>query len=323
MKHRFLYLLPLLFCMSSQAQRTELLPYADFEQWAVRYIKESAIIGGKTAVLYAVAPTDTIRQNAPFTYGTDGNIWSPSNAYAKVMGVEKGSGTVRPEYRDEQHGWCCRMDNKLEVVRALGMFDLRVLVAGTLFTGRTIEPIRTQKDPYQNIDFGVPFTGHPTALMFDYKALISADRTILFAKGGIGKPKVTDGHDEAHAYIVLQRRWEDSEGNIFAERVATGYERFTHDVKQWVNDHTLPLHYGDITGTNLYSRYEAELRLGDMRRAMNTKGRIVPIQETGWAKEGTQPTHILINLSSGSYEAFVGHDGNTFWVDNIRLVYED
>ena len=56
---------------------------------------------------------------------------------------------------------------------------------------------------------------------------------------------------------------------------------------------------------------------------MNKQGKIVPIQEVGWAKEGTLPTHVIINLSSGCYEAFVGHDGNTLWVDNLQWVFED
>ncbi len=323
MRHNLLSVLLIIVSVSLQAQRIEPIPFADFEQWAVRYIKESAIVGGKTSVLYAVAPTDTIRTNSPFEYGKNGNIWSVSNAYAKVMGVEKGSGTLTPEYRDTTNGYCCRMDSKLEVVRALGMFDLRVLVAGTLFTGRTIEPIRTQKDPYQNIDFGVPFTQTPTALIFDYKAVISPDNTLLYAKGGVGKPKEIAGHDEGHAFVVLQRRWEDAEGNIYAERVATGYERFKEDVPQWQNNHTLRLLYGDITTSPIYKQYTNDVKLNNVRRAMNKQGKIVPIQEVGWAKEGTLPTHVIINLSSGCYEAFVGHDGNTLWVDNLQWVFED
>ena len=321
MKKSLLLVAALMAANIMTAEKVEKLPFADFEQWAVRYIKESGVIGGKTVMLYAVAPTDTIRDNIPFTYGKKGNIWSPSNAYAKVSGVEKGSGTVYPEYRDKQNGYCCRMDSKLEKVTALGIINLKVLVAGTLFTGRTIEPIRTQKDPYQNIDFGVPFTKRPKALMFDYKAVISQENTILIAKG-FGAPKTVEGHDEAQAFIVLQRRWEDADGNIFAQRVATGYERFITDQKQWVNGHQVPLIYGDITGTPLYKKYPAELGLTGMRRAMNSKGKIVPIQEVGWAAPNVVPTHMIINLASGSFEAFIGHDGNTFWIDNVSLVYE-
>lgn len=306
-------------CSEAQSH-TELLPYADFEQWAVRYIKESSILGGNTVTLYAVGPTDTIRENTPFLYGKKGNIWSPSNAYAKVAGVEKGSGTVYPEYRDGKNGYCCRMDSKLETVTALGMIDIRVLVSGTLFTGRTIEPIRTQKDPYQNIDFGVKFTKRPKALMFDYKAHISPENTILVAKG-FGKPKKVEGHAEAQVLLVLQKRWEDEEGNIYAERVGTAFERFTKDQKNWVNAHQIPVVYGDMTGTDTYKRYSSSMGFCLPMRAMNSKGKIVPIQEVGWAKEGTIPTHLIINMASGYHEAFIGYDGNSFWVDNIKLVY--
>lgn len=310
----------LLACNYTAAQHTELLPYADFEQWAVRYIKESAMLGGRTATLYAVGPNDTIRENAPFQYGKKGNIWSVSNAYAKVAGVEKGSGTLCPEYRDEKNGYCCRMDSKLETVTALGMIDIRVLVSGTLFTGRTIEPIRTQKDPYQNIDFGVRFTKRPKALMFDYKAKISPSNTITVAKG-FGKPKQMEGHAEAQVLMILQRRWEDENGNIFAERVGTAFERYTKDQTSWINKHQIPVVYGDMTNTDTYRKYADYMGLNLPMRAMNSKGKIVPIQEVGWAKEGTQPTHLIINMASGYHEAFIGYDGNTFWVDNIKLVY--
>ena len=225
MKKRFFLLLSLLQSLYLTGQRLEMLPFGDFEQWTVRYIHESSILGGNTRTLYAIAPTDTIDGNKTFIYGENGNPWSVSNAYAKVSGIVKGSGTTYPELR-EPGNYCCRMDSKLENVVALGFINIRVLISGSIFTGKTIEPITTAKDPYQNIDFGIPFTGHPTALVFDYKALISPETTILYAKGS-GKPKKIEGHDEAQAYIYLQKRWEDKEGNIYASRVGTGYHHFT------------------------------------------------------------------------------------------------
>ena len=74
----------------------------DFESWTERSIKESAIIGGKTKTLYK-----------------PGGVWGCSNAYAKVMGVEKVSVSVTPEKRG--NGTCCRMESKLEVVSAIGI----------------------------------------------------------------------------------------------------------------------------------------------------------------------------------------------------------
>lgn len=319
------FVLLLLLIVSAEicfAQRhTELLPFGDFEHWTVRYIKESAILGGRTATLYAVGPTDTIRENTAFTYGRKGNIWSVSNAYAKVAGVEKGSGTLYPEYRDKTHGYCCRMDSKLEKVTAFGVIDIQVLVSGTLFTGRTIEPIRSQKDPYSNIDFGVKFTKRPVALMFDYKAKISPENQIIIAKG-FGKPKKEAGHAEGQTLLILQKRWEDAEGNIHALRVGTAFERYVKDQKEWVNDHELKIYYGDMTNTDTYKKYSGSMGLSLPMRAMNSKGKIVPIQEEGWAPVGTEPTHIVINISSGYHEAFMGYDGNSLWIDNVRLVYE-
>lgn len=39
-------------------ERIEPIPFGDMEQWLVRYIKESRLLGGKTKTLYALAPTD-------------------------------------------------------------------------------------------------------------------------------------------------------------------------------------------------------------------------------------------------------------------------
>ncbi len=313
----FLLFLTLTLVVFSQS-RMEMLPFGDFENWAVRYIHESSILGGKTRTLYAIAAKDTIDGNKAFIYGVDGNPWSVSNAYAKVSGIVKGSGTTYPELR-EKGNYCCRMDSKLEEVVALGFINIRVLVSGSIFTGKTIEPITTAKDPYQNIDFGVPFTGHPTALVFDYKCIISPEQKVLLAKG-FGKPKQIDGHDEAQAYIYLQKRWEDKEGNIYARRIGTGCHRFTTTQAEWVNDFEVPIHYGDICKEPFFKDY---MGFDTNNRAMNSKGKIVPIREIGWGKPGEEPTHIIIFISSGSYEAFIGYDGNTFWVDNVRLKYND
>ena len=42
---------------------TEPLPYGDMDEWQVRYIEESKLLGGKVKTLYALAPNDTIREN--------------------------------------------------------------------------------------------------------------------------------------------------------------------------------------------------------------------------------------------------------------------
>ncbi len=303
------------------AERIEPIPFGDMEQWTVRYIQESKLLGGNTKTLYCLDPTDTIHKNAPYIFGQHGNPWSTSNAYANVIGIEKAAGTMSPEARSDG-GTCCRLDVDMLGVRVMGMIDIQVLVAGTLFTGRNIEPITTAADPYQNIDFGVPFTKRPSALMFDYKCIIEQEHWVWYAKG-MAKPKkkeLENGDiDEAEVYIYLQHRWEDEKGKIHSIRVGTGYERFSKSQEEWVNAHRVPIHYGDITTATWYKDY---MGFKGMQRAMNSRGKITPIQEEGW--DGSlEPTHMVIVVTSGKMEAFVGHENNAFWVDNICLVYEE
>jgi hypothetical protein len=228
---------------------------------------------------------------------------------------------MSPEAR-EDGGTCCRLDVDMLGVRVMGMIDIQVLVSGTLFTGRNIEPITTAADPYQNIDFGVPFTGRPSALMFDYKCVVEQENWYWYAKGA-GKPKKREFEngeiDEAEAYIYLQHRWEDEKGKIHSIRVGTGYERFSKTQEEWVNAHRVPIHYGDITGEPWYKEY---MGFKGIERAMNSRGKITSIMEEGWDAT-LEPTHMVIVLTSGKMEAFEGHEGNTLWVDNVCLVYEE
>ena len=43
--------------------------YGDMDQWVVREISESAIIGGETKLLYEIAPHDTIKGNKAVLLG--------------------------------------------------------------------------------------------------------------------------------------------------------------------------------------------------------------------------------------------------------------
>jgi len=318
MKKSLLIIGLLLALMAVAKERVEKVPFGDFEHWTVRYIRESKLLGGKTKVLYAVGPTDTIRGNIPFTYGLNNNPWTVSNAYAKVMGVEKASGTTRPERRG--NGWCARLDCKLDSVVAMKVIDLKVLVAGTLFTGRTLEPVTMKgaNDPYSVIDMGVPFKRHPVALRLDYKAVVENSNVITYAKA-TSNPRQKEGRDCAEMIVLLQHRWEDADGKIHARRVGTAYERIYNTVPTWQNDHTIPIRWGDITMQPDFKDYEG--LNGHKFKAMNSQGKMVDIVEESYGLEA--PTHIIIFLTSGRYEAFVGHAGNTLWVDNVRLVYED
>ena len=303
------------FCLNTMAQHSEPIKFGDFEHWAVRYIKESKMMGGNTRIIYAIAPTDTIRENKAFEYGKDGNPWSVSNAYAKVWGQEKASGTVRPEKRG--NGTCCRMDVILDEVSVMGG-KTNVLVSGTIFTGRTIEPIKSTDDPYQNIDYGMLYTKRPAALMFDYKALVSQENTMTQAVA-LSKKKELQGRDVPQAIVILQKRWEDKDGNILALRVGTAFEKIEETQEEWQNRHKTTIHYGDITKTPYYKDY---MGLNQPHRAMNSKGKIVPIKEVGWATDADLPTHAIISISSGCHEAFIGHAGNTLWVDNVEWYFD-
>ena len=305
----------LLFTTLSQAQRIEPVPYGDMEQWVVRLIKESGMIGGQTRAIYCLGKPDTIRVNKAYDYKRSGSPWSSSNAYARVAGIDKGACTMRPEKR-EDGGTCCRLDVELQSVKAIGIINVSVIAGGTLFTGRTIEPIKSTDNPNKNIECGVPFTKRPKALIFDYKCRISPEQTMTSTKGG-GKPKTIAGHDRAKAFILLMHRWEDEDCNIHSIRVGTGMEFFDKTVSTWQNGHRLEIHYGDITGEPFFI---PEMKLKSDMYAMNSKGKMVNFIEEGWDATKT-PTHMLINIAAGSQEPFVGREGNTMWVDNVMLEY--
>jgi len=53
----------------------------------------------------------------------------------------------------------------------------------------------------------------------------------------------------------------------------------------------------------------------------NSKGKSVQLKETGWAADNETPTHLILQFSSSNGGAFIGSPGNTFWIDNVRLVF--
>ncbi len=316
MKIKLLFVFAILSLYLHAQEKVEYLPYGNMDSWAVRYIKESFLLGGKTRALYVIDKTDTIRQNKPYPYGKNGSPWGTSNAYAKVMGVEKAAVSVTPEKRG--NGYCCRLETTLQTVTAVGI-DLKALATGSLFTGRLIEPITLEgcKEPMKTMDIGIPFTKHPKALMLDYKAVIQQGKDLVKATGS-AKVTTFKGQDEGEIVLFLQHRWEDANGNIFAYRVGTASERITQSIPTWQNDHKLPVRYGDITQSSDYKTWEKLSK--DRFMARNSKGKMVPVQEVGY-KADVEPTHLILQISAGSQEPFVGCPGNVVWCDNIRLVY--
>lgn len=292
----------------------EPIAYGDMNEWQVRYIKESKLLGGKNKTLYALDATDTIRENKAYT-PTEGNPWGSSATYARFMGIETAmEGSIEPEKRG--HGYCCKLTN---VISHVNICDIHAMVSGTLYMGEALEPlsISAKSKPYTAIDFGVPFTKHPVALMLDYKAKISeADSLISTEKN---KPEYVAGHDCAVVYIYLQHRWEDQNtGQIYARRVGTAYERICETIPEWINNHEIPIRWGNISQLSDYQEYEGLNRVAMMAR--NSKGKMVRVEEVDWSMD--EPTHIIMYISSSNAGAFRACEGNTLWVDNLRFVYE-
>ena len=305
-----------IFGQSADALRLEKVNYGDFSHWITRNIKESGVIGGKVKTIYAIGPSYTINEAVAYK-PSGGTPWATSNVYAKVSGVTKASGSVTPFDRGGGDK-CARMETIHEVVKVAGLLNLNVIVPGTIYFGRVFEPITSTKNPYSKMEMGIPYTKRPIALVYDYKVTIPTGN-VKHKANGVGGPQTIQGRDECEVYVLLQRRWEDSKGNIYAKRVGTGRERFSRSSNGWVNGHQLPIHYGDITKESFYKPYMGLLDGSKAYYAKNSKGKLVPVHEIGWDDADATPTHVLMMMSSGSGEAYVGTVGNTLYVDNVAF----
>ena len=273
-------------------ERVELVPFGDFEHWTGQQIKESALIGGKTKTLYKI-----------------GGPWSSSNAHARALGVDKVSVSVTPEKRGD--GTCCRMESTLEVVKALGI-DFKALATGSIYTGKLQEIVgmKQSSDPNSAIDMGVPFTGRPSALILDYKALIR-NNPAVYAPART-KVREVEGRDHGHITLILQHRWEEN-GHVYAYRVGTAVQPI-NQTTDWCNDFRLPVLYGKAGET-------AKELSANRHKTHNSQGKMVCIEEVGFREDAT-PTHLILQISAGSMLPFTGCPGNVVWCDNIRLAYE-
>ncbi len=300
------------------ASSQELIEYGDFNSWVTRHITESAIIGGNTKTVYEIGPTQTIV--GAKAYRKLGNSpWETSNVYAKVMGVVKCSNAVSPEDRPG-HGKCAKLSTVLEKVSALGIINMEVLVSGSIFLGQINEPITSSNSPYSKMEMGIPFTKRPKFLQFDYKVHIPENGKRIYSSG-FGKKKTLEGQDYAEMYVLLQRRWEDEDGNLHAARVGTGRQRFGKNTPNWVNKHQMPIHYGDITQQPFYQPWMGLLNGEVTYYARNSKGKMVKVIEECWDDANATPTHVLVMASSGCGVAYTGMVGMEFWIDNLTFVY--
>lgn len=304
--------------LGASAQRFEPIKYGDFENWVTRNIPESRIIGGKTKTLYEIAPNATINGDKVYS-NQGGSPWATSNIMAKVMGITKGSNAVFPDRR-ETGGRCCKMTTLMEQCKALGIINVDVVVAGSIFLGRFFEPVKSTSEPYSKMEMGIPYTGRPKALRFDYKVEVPKGGGRVYSSG-FGKKKTLLGTDNAEVYIILQRRWEDEDGNLYAKRVGTGREHFGRSTQGWVNGHKLPVLYGDITSRPDYKSWMGLIPEDKSYYARNSKGKMVPVKEVGWDSPDATPTHLMVMASAGSGTAYIGTLGLTLWLDNVGLVY--
>lgn len=275
-----------------------------FENWKTSEIKESPIIGGKTKQIHKLDGEDS--------------TFTTSNVVANVMGIIKTSNQVFPEERGD--GYCARMEVMEEEVKVLGMINVRVIAQGSVITGKLYEPIKDTKSPYSKLDCGIPFTEKPQGISFDYKAEVGHQKV----KGtGLSAIKELGIPDYADIMVLLQNRWEDSDGNIYAKRVGTGYMRIKECVNDWINGHILPIRYGDISSIPEYEEYMGLLGKDSQTAnyALNSRGKSVIIDEIGWADQEEEPTHIIIWFSASEGKAFYGGIGNKLWIDNVEILY--
>lgn len=291
--------------------------FGTFDRWSTREVKESAIIGGATEKLYEFYGNqeNVFTGKTPFS-APDGYLWRTNNVLAIVAGVVKTNNTIFPEERGD--GYCCRIETHIEEVRALGVINMDVTCQGAMFVGVLPEPITTTKDPMAKVFYGLPFNGFPKSLQMDIKADVGHE---VIRGTGFSKLKPMGYEDSAEITFILQKRWEDEEGNVHALRVATAIVRIDEDIPEWINGYQLDLHYGDITGASFYKDYMGlKTDPETAYHALNSKGRNVIIHEEGWAEPGTEPTHMILNIISSCGKAFYGGVGNTLWIDNVKVV---
>ena len=308
----------MLMATALTAQATEKvvpIKYGNMDTWVLRTIHESAIIGGNKKTLYEVGPSQSITGNNAY-HNLGGSPWGTSNVMAKVMGVVKTNNSV---YRDTHgSGHCAKMTTHIETCKVLGMMNIKVLAAGSLFLGDVKEPITGTKDGPKAINWGIPFTQRPKALRYDYRVYAPGNANRV-RQTGFSKASTVPGKDYCITVLFLQKRYEDAKGNITAKRVGTMVVKYGKTTNGWIDNATYEIHYGDISHKSFYDAATMGLRSTDYAR--NSKGKSVPVHETGWASANETPTHLIIQFSSSHGGAYVGTVGNTFWVDNVALVY--
>ena len=308
------------FAGSATAQ-VKSIPFGDMEHWLVRQVDESGIIGGKTKFVYEVAKGDTLKNNVPFVQNLKTSPWGTSSILAVVKGITKSSTTVFPEYH-QGHGLAARMETRIERVKVMGLINISVLATGTMFLGQVNEPVRDTKNPMAKLIMGVEFREKPKSLIYDYYFQQGQNGGQRIKEPGFGRTVEVEGINCGEVCMMLQKRWEDAEGNVYAKRVGTVWERYSNSTNGWRNATEVPVHYGDITGTDYYRPFMALQDGGEGTwHCMNSRGKVVPIVEVGWGEPDDVPTHIILRFSSGHGGAYVGCPGAMMHIDNVKMRY--
>lgn len=313
----FIFLLGNVSAQKSPAKYTDgngQLKYSSLDNWYSRKLKESSLLSGNTIELYGVGKVSAQADLTDLKLKDNSSPWATTNIYAKMV-LDVGNTRVIPEKRGD--GYCARLETKIRKDNIAG-FKVDVLLAGTLFLGETAEPVKGMKDPEKSASQGIPFTEMPKAVKFDYKYHVGKTRVLATTN-----VKPVAGEDRADFSIILQKRWEDKDGNVFATRIGGNRLFYTGSVNQWVNGATYPVYYGDVTKLPQYDTKTMGLipSVGKVY-VKNSKGAMVPLVETGWGKPGETPTHMIMYFTS-SYEGmkYTGSTESVFWVDNIELIY--
>ncbi len=295
----------------------ELIKYGDFNTWITRSIKESILVGGKTQTLYEVGPTGTFDGARAFT-NQGGCPWANSNVYAKVAGVVKTNVSVYPETHGT--GKCVKLCTQYVKCKAIGIVNISVLAAGSIYLGTMPEPITSSSNPMSKINVGIPFTKRPKAIKFDYNYKGTGEQTRI-RETGFSKKKTIDGPDMGEFVCILQKRWEDADGNVHALRIGTQRQRFNKDTNGWIEGKEFPIHYGDITKESWFKSWMGLVSGERTFYCLNSHGKMVKIVEEGWADANETPTHLIVKFDSSYGGAYIGSVGNTLMIDNVKLVY--
>lgn len=297
------------------AQKAETIPFGNLDKWQTRVIKESFLLGGETKTMHAINNPKRVEGATPYRRNSV-SPWATSNVYASPAGIVKTSVSVFPEKRG--NGYCARMEVVEERCKAVGLVNIVVVSSGSIFLGGMDEPIKSAKNPMSKLDQGIPFNKRPKAVKFDYK---NKRCSKMYKATGGTKISEVPGTDKAEVVLYLLHRWEDENGNVYARRVGTAFEKFGQTVTDWVNGHRIKIHYGDITKEPFYKSYMGLVPQSNPYYTTNSKGAMVPVHEVGWGDKDEEVTHIMLRFSSSDQGPYIGTVGSTFWVDNIQLIY--